>query len=110
MKYILAFLVLMFGNLSFAGELDGKNFCREVKTDGSFGQPRGVRNHCVSFNENVMTDNANTFFGNLPESVRYVLVANKVLLVRDGKLYSDYVVDEELKTLKNGVGATLTLK
>lgn len=95
---------------SFAGELDGKEFCRTVQTGGMFGQPVGEREHCVSFNNNVMNDNADTFFGNPPESINYVLVAGKILVVRSGKLQFDYKVNEDLDQIENKAGAKLELK
>ena len=93
-----------------AGELDGKTFCRTVVSDGSFGQPRGEREHCVVFEEDSMTDTANTFFGNPPETIAYVLVVGKVLVVKDGKLESPYQADAKLKTLKKTNGVALNLK
>lgn len=54
--------------------LADKSFCRSVQTDGSFGQPVGVRQHCLTFINGVqVTDNANTFFGNPPQTGTYLL-------------------------------------
>ena len=49
--------------------LEGKRFCRAV---GDAGQ------HCVSFADGIMRDNANTFFGNPPESIPYALSAGVI--------------------------------
>jgi hypothetical protein len=66
-------------------DLDGKEFCRVVETGGLFGQPKGLREHCVSFYEGKMSDNANTFFGNPPTRVDYSIVAKtKVFTNEDG--------------------------
>ena len=111
MKNLVILSVLGFGALSAqAGELDGNHFCRKVKSDGSFGQPRGEREHCVSFEEDTMVDNANTFFGNPPKSISYVLVGEKVLVVDDGDLSSPYNYNAKDKTLTNSAGAVLKVK
>jgi hypothetical protein len=80
MKTVFTVLVLMMtSSFAFAGDLDGMEFCREIKTDGSFGQPAGVRSHCVSFDKDIMTDYANTFFGNPPEHIPYEVFDGEVL-------------------------------
>ena len=68
------------------GQLDGQKYCRSVSTGGMFGQPEGVRNHCVSFKQGQATDNANTFFGNPPETFTYDLVNSKIFNVDLNKL------------------------
>lgn len=67
-------LIAMISGYAFSAEtapLDGKSFCRKVISDGMFGQSKGERHHCISFDEGRATDNANTFFGNPPESAEY---------------------------------------
>jgi len=102
-------LVLSIPLVAAAGELDGKEFCRTIVSDGMFGQPAGERTHCVRFNDNVMTDDANTFFGNPPESINYVLVSGKILVVRDGNLQADYKINKKMTQIENEVGAKLNL-
>jgi hypothetical protein len=111
MKKLIMLSVFGLGALSAqAGELDGTHFCRKVKSDGSFGQPRGEREHCVSFEEDSMVDNASTFFGNPPKSISYVLVGDKILIVDDGELSSPYKYSSKDKTLTNSAGAVLKVK
>jgi hypothetical protein len=47
--------------------LEGKSFCRVIKSDGLFGQPKMEFHHTVSFTNDRMNDDANTFFGNPPQ-------------------------------------------
>lgn len=47
--------------------LEGRKFCREVKVSaGLFGQPAGLRQHCVEFKDGKIFDNKNKIFGNSP--------------------------------------------
>lgn len=77
------------------GPLDGSKYCRQVRTDGTFGQPAGIRRHCLSFESGRVTDNANTFFGNPPEETPYTLKGNTVSF--DG---GKYQLSKDLQTLK----------
>lgn len=62
-----------------ASPLDGRTFCRTIKVEpGFFGQPAGMREHCVSFNGRMMRDNANTFFGNPPSQEKYKLIEGAI--------------------------------
>ncbi len=106
----LSLLAMVLSASAFAGGLDGKEFCRTLRSGSLMGQPDRERTHCVSFAENVMTDNGNTFFGNPPESIHYVLVDGKVLVVRDGNLMADYSFDKTRNVLKNESGAVLKLQ
>lgn len=102
--------------------LAGKNFCREVETDGLFGQPQGKSEHCLSFHDaKSVTDNANTFFGNPPQSGTYEIKGNAVIItmVRQApgsdifggdKYESIYTLSDDGKTLSNKVGQVLKLK
>lgn len=59
---------------SSSQSLAGKAFCRSVVSNGGFGQPAGVREHCLTFvNKAQVIDNANTFFGNPPQTGTYLL-------------------------------------
>ncbi len=109
-KLAAIFCVISFSAIVFAGELDGKNFCRSVETSGPFGEPPVKRDHCVSFKDDVMTDNDNTFFGSPPSRLNYVLVGSKILVVEGGKLMSTYSYDEAGDRIANGLGAILTVK
>lgn len=92
-----------------ASELDGKTFCRMVPTGGLFGQPSGERQHCVAFENGFMTDNANTFFGNPPETIVYDLVNEINVVVKRGDTPTvEYQYKNEI--LVNKIGAVLTLK
>ena len=107
--FILSILVLTAVQAQ-AGILDGKTFCRTVKTDGFFGQPRGSRQHCVSFAKDMMTDNANTFFGNPPETLDYSYVNSEVRVSHNGKVQVAYLVDKSLTKLRSSSGAVLDLQ
>jgi hypothetical protein len=109
MSLLFAGLIVISSSV-FAGELDGKTFCRTVVRDGMFGQPKREAQHCVSFKENTMKDNADTFFGNPPSSLKYVLASGKILVVNGGNLESPYSVDESFTQLSNSVGTVLVLK
>lgn len=67
---LLTSLLLIPTQKVFSGELDGKVFCRSV-TSAGFGQPKRMREHCLSFDKNQMTDNKTTFFGNPPKTFPY---------------------------------------
>lgn len=109
-KILTGALVLMAAGGAYAGELDGKTYCRTVYTDGSFSQPPGEREHCVSFDEDQMSDDMETFFGNPPTHLNYVLVGGKILVVEEGNLTSNYRVEKNLKTLIYGSDVTMKLK
>src|SRR5665647_1728208 len=64
---------------AFGGDLDGKTFCRSVKSGGMMGQPAGVRSHCVAFEDGKASDNANTFFGNPPSHYAYSVKGVKIM-------------------------------
>jgi hypothetical protein len=88
-------------------QLDGTTFCRKVESDGMFGQHRSVRQHCVSFSLGKMTDNANTFFGNPPETLPYHIEnENEVVVYRDGNPSVEYKYENA--SLINSQGAVLT--
>lgn len=70
---------------AISGSLDGSRYCRSVQTGGMFGQPVGKRNHCVSFKGGRATDNANTFFGNPPETFTYEVFGSKIVNVDTNK-------------------------
>ena len=77
--------------------LEGKTYCRTVKTDGTFGQPKGTRQHCVSFNDGLMRNNANTFFGNPPSRSPYSIVkGTKVYVVqKNGEKQLEFIILKE---------------
>lgn len=122
MKYVLTTLAFMFATqIPFTANastpavqeiqqasLDGKSFCREVSTGGMFGQPVGVRNHCVSFDNGTATDNANTFFGNPPEHFEYIVQGVQIVNATTGEATSYDVAGDTLVIRKTG--AVLTLK
>lgn len=92
---------------NFTEALDGKKFCRTVERGGMFGQPRGSAEHCVSFSGGHMHDNANTFFGNPPETKPYKVEDDVVLALDKGDWESVYRIEGD--TLKNEVGTVLKL-
>lgn len=63
--------------------LEGKTYSRPIVSDGSFGQPKGKRNHSVSFESGYMRDNANCFFGNPPSVKPYRLEGSDIYLQED---------------------------
>ncbi len=96
--------------LANSGVLDGRAYCRTVASGGMFGQPKGERKHCVSFAKGIATDNANTFFGNHPESAPYQVSENKVSFG-----FSEYVISADgtyLATIKGSAlaGTILVLQ
>jgi hypothetical protein len=109
-KIVTVLSLLLISSTVLAGDLDGKTFCRSVQSDGMFGQPKGTREHCVSFKNNIMVDNANTFFGNAPDSENYALVDRKILVIKGGSLLSPYSIDENSTQLFNESGAVLSIR
>jgi hypothetical protein len=87
--------------------LNGKKYCRTVTGNGVMGQPMGDMQHCVSFTENKMTDNGNTFFGNPPETIDYRMVGYNIEVKRQETWEVDYRVSGD--ELRNEVGAVLKL-
>ena len=86
------FLIFSFSAFSISGSLDGATYCRVIRAGGSLGQPRGgTRNHCLSFQGGVATNNARTFFGNPPESFTYDVVNSEIVNVDTNKA-TGYVV------------------
>ena len=58
----------------------GKSYQRTFVTEPIFGQPGGEKIHSLSFTEDTVTDNANTFFGNPPETKPYKLDGDIVII------------------------------
>ncbi|HEY8269591.1 MAG TPA: hypothetical protein VIG33_01780 [Pseudobdellovibrionaceae bacterium] len=108
MKSLFFILIAALSAFANAGELDGMTFCRKVETGGMFGQPKGTREHCVSFKEDVMTDNANTFFGNPPECFSYT-IENSKIINSDKNSDTGYEIQGEAIVVPE-TGAVLTLK
>jgi hypothetical protein len=90
--YFTSSIILLLPVLASAGQLDGLTFCRTVKAEGLFGQTSGDWTHCVSFTNNIARDDANTFFGNPPESFHYVVKGDSIIDGDSGKP-SSYIID-----------------
>lgn len=96
---------------SFAGSvgsLDGKSFCRTVISDGYFGQPKGERQHCISFKNGVATDNSNTFFGNPPKRFPYATRGLQVMF--DNSTYTLSARKTMMKTVRGSTTAGTVFK
>lgn len=108
MKNLLLGFSLMFASgLLYAnqGVLDGRTYCRTVYSDGSFGQPKGKRKHCLIFRKGVVTNTRNTFFGNPPQSYPYQV---KGLTVSFDDNY--YLLDTKGNSLTNEEGTVFVLQ
>lgn len=112
MKKLILTMAMLLSTSAYAysGALDGKSYCRTVTSDGMFGQPAGERQHCVVFADGIATDNANTFFGNPPESAAYQVIGNEVVFGS-----SEYTISDDglsLVTVKGSAveGTVLTLQ
>ncbi len=108
---VIALSLLSFTQVAPAAteELDGLKFCRVVKRDGSFGQPKTTAKHCLSFADGIATDNASTFFGRPPKKYPYTLKKDMIIdtktkkstgyqLLEDGNLNmveNDIVLDRQ---------------
>lgn len=103
-KILTAITVLSLSYSAFAApsSLDGRSYCRTVKTNGTFGQPKGERKHCLSFKAGQVRDGANTFFGKPPESSPYKISGNQVTANS-----SKYVLSEDGKQLRTVRGSTV---
>ena len=71
---------------------DGYSYCRKV----------GEREHCLTFEDGQMSDNANTFFGNPPETKAYQLIDTDILDAAGGIVYTYSPNDD---TIANDAGA-----
>lgn len=82
-------------------------YCRTVSTGGMFGQPAGQGQHCVSLDNGKLTDNANTFFGNPPETLPYKISQynGAVYVLRSGSWEQVYTLTA--RGLENKAGAIL---
>ena len=81
-----------------AQELKGSEYCRTVYSEGYFGQPVGEREHCVTFYENDLMDDANTFFGRPPETFQYQVQGDVILILKDHQWVPEYtLVGNELR-------------
>ena len=99
------------GKPYYADDLAGKSFSRQVRSDGLFGQPKGVRNHTLAFyKDRTMQDDAPTFFGNPPKRYEYRLVGRTLLVLDNGKLAATYTVAEDGKTMRSSTQAIFTLQ
>lgn len=106
MKNLTIFTALiLFSASSFSGELDGMKFCRSILSDGMFGQPPGIRLHCLSFGDDKVSDNANTFFGNPPEVFSYIIQDQKIINIEKNQETS-YELENGNIIIK-GTGAVL---
>jgi fermentation-respiration switch protein FrsA (DUF1100 family) len=95
MKMLMTIALLAISTVSFAGELDGLTFCRDVHVSGGLGMgPARVRKHCISFQDDVATDNGPTFFGKLTEHFHYTIKKEHVINT-EAKTDTDYIVDGE---------------
>lgn len=86
---------------SSSGNLDGRSYCRTVVSDGSFGQPKGVRQHCLNFSNGSAVDNANTLFGNPPEYFAYRVTSFHVIFGN-----SEYLISNDGTLLKTVRGSS----
>lgn len=109
MKTLVAMIAVLISNIAFATitpadqvELDGKSYCRTVATSGLFGQPQGERLHCIWFSGGSATDNANTFFGNPPESAPYYQTGDRVTFGT-----SEYTISADGTTLTTVTGSAV---
>lgn len=91
--------------------LEGKSYCRTVISNGEFGQPRGKRQHCLTFVDAVnVIDNSPTFFGNPPQTGVYFLEDHTLLTSFNNEQEKDvYSLSRDNKTLTSVGGLVLTL-
>lgn len=111
MKALVVSVLLGISTFAYANtliDLDGKTFCRTVNMGGMFGQPSGDSEHCVSFKDGRMTDNANTFFGNPPETLAYRLSGKQIEVQFQNKWEERY--RQQNDQIVNESGAVLKLK
>lgn len=110
MKALSAILGLMImSSTALAGVLDDNTYCRTVKMDGAHGERPTTRKHCISFKNDMATDNADTFFGNKSETFNYDLVNGEVINT-DRNVHTGYEVHNGGGTLTMESGAVLILK
>ncbi len=93
-----------------SNKLSGNEFCRIIDTGGMFGQPRGKGEHCVKFlDANKVKDNANTFFGNPPETGTYSVAGKTITLSFENEKI--YVLSSDGESIRDLEGKqVLTLK
>lgn len=98
--------ILAESKISLAGRTCSRKF---------MGRPLGSPNevefeHSVRFNEDeTVTDNANSFFGNPPATNKFKIAKGSVVIdLGDGETET-YRLSKDLKTLTNEAGAVLTI-
>jgi hypothetical protein len=101
-------VMVAIGSSATEATLDGSRYCRTIQRNGMFGQPSGPAKHCVSFKDGKMTDNANTFFGNPPETKAYRLKGNDVQVKKGSRWKAVYTIEE--KTLVNDAHVLLLVE
>lgn len=97
MKLLFVLMITMASQITLAQSkaLDGRTYCRTINvTLKMFGQPTGLREHCIAFNDGIAVDDGSTFFGNPPEFSEYEVNGNQVLF-KDSELS----LSEDKKTL-----------
>lgn len=110
LKLFVCGLILGLGSLSFAVSSE---YCREVKSDGSFGRPTNqVFRHCVQvdFKSLKLVDNAPSFFGNPPEVFDIRFQENEIEVLRENNWETVYTFSEDGLSLSNSAGAVLTYR
>lgn len=90
--------------------LVGKSYCRTIISNGQFGQPKGKRQHCLSFITTMkVVDNSPTFFGNPPQTGVYLLEGHTLVTSFNNEQEKDvYSLSRDNKTLTNLDGVVLT--
>lgn len=103
MKTCLVFIALSISQFAVANNLlDNRSYCRTVMSAGHFGQPKGERLHCLVFARGMVTDDANTFFGNPPETWPYQVHGDSVTFDS-----SEYTLSYNGTVLITAKGATV---
>ncbi len=86
MKLVLfALMTLVTVNASAA------EFCR-TGGGGLGAPPNSTMQHCVTLEDGVLVDSANSFFGKPPESLPYKIVGSQIYVNREGSWEASYTI------------------
>ncbi|MCX6124787.1 MAG: hypothetical protein NTV34_08565 [Proteobacteria bacterium] len=90
--------------------LAGKNYSRIITTGGMFGQPAQFKHTIRFLSATTVLDNANSAFGNPPETYSYTVSGLVVSINENGNDVETYTLSQDLQTLTGTAKAVLKIE